>query len=612
MRCDRTALAPALITLGVLWPAALLAAEAKLPDTSASPQSLVQAALESELNGPSELRKTYLDQALASDPNYAPARWQSGFIRWDGEWLTPEEVAKRAAHDPLLAEYRRRRDAMVDKADDHRTMAAWCHKNKLADEERIHWVKVLEFEPNDAEALAALGLQWHQGRLLTRPQIEQAKKAAAEQQLATKRWQPQFVKWRGAIDHGTAKQREAAIADLAKIADPSALPALEAVFGVDGETKKALELNQLLVEAAGRIPGPEATALLLRRSLAPDSLKMRAAAADQLSKRPMHAYVPQLIAALPGQLSTRFHVTLLPNGTVVHEHLVLMEGRSENLSMTLQSAVNGDMSTAAAAHKAVAIESGAQAIQARLDRLRGRIQFVLERSTGMASGNDPEFWQKQYDDDNGWYTPSNYRPTYFQSAADYRGYVAAPTNYVATNATPIPSHASIGPVSTSPFVPGFHTCFAAGTPILTTYGPRPIETIQVGDRVLAQDPETGRLDYKPVQTKTLRPSTALLRITLGTDSILATPGHPFWVNGDGWRTAKRLKVGDHLHSLDGAALIEQIEEARPSEVYNLVVSELHNYFVGSSRLLAHDNSLLMERAARVPGLAANSALSTPD
>src|SRR5262249_30275623 len=41
-------------------------------------------------------------------------------------------------------------------------------------------------------------------------------------------------------------------------------------------------------------------------------------------------------------------------------------------------------------------------------------------------------------------------------------------------------------------------CFAAGTPVWTESGAQAIETIKIGDRVLAKDVETGELAYKPV------------------------------------------------------------------------------------------------------------------
>ena len=42
------------------------------------------------------------------------------------------------------------------------------------------------------------------------------------------------------------------------------------------------------------------------------------------------------------------------------------------------------------------------------------------------------------------------------------------------------------------------SCFGAGTSVRTISGPRPIETLLVGDLVLAQDVATGRLGYRPV------------------------------------------------------------------------------------------------------------------
>ena len=42
-----------------------------------------------------------------------------------------------------------------------------------------------------------------------------------------------------------------------------------------------------------------------------------------------------------------------------------------------------------------------------------------------------------------------------------------------------------------------HSCFAAGTQIMTADGPRAIEEIKVGDRVLSQNVALGRLDLRP-------------------------------------------------------------------------------------------------------------------
>lgn len=133
----------------------------------------------------------------------------------------------------------------------------------------------------------------------------------------------------------------------------------------------------------------------------------------------------------------------------------------------------------------------------------------------------------------------------------------------------------------------------------------------MGDRVLAQDILSGELAFQLVQMMTLRPATSLIRIAAGSESIVATVGHPFWVLGEGWQTANHLKVGDFLRGIDGAVMIESLENVAPKEVYNLVVSESHNYFVGQARLLVHDNSPLQASGSRVPGLAPEAA-ATPN
>ena len=67
--------------------------------------------------------------------------------------------------------------------------------------------------------------------------------------------------------------------------------------------------------------------------------------------------------------------------------------------------------------------------------------------------------------------------------------------------------------------------------------------------------------------------------------------------------AKAIKVGDRLHGLGGAVVVESIDTESPAEAYNLVVGDNHNYFVGDSLVFAHDNVTPEESGASVPGLA---------
>src|SRR5262249_62420469 len=62
-------------------------------------QGLVQEALESELSGPSDQRSQLLNQALARDPQFGPARWEGGFVRLWYEWTSGGKGLARFAED---------------------------------------------------------------------------------------------------------------------------------------------------------------------------------------------------------------------------------------------------------------------------------------------------------------------------------------------------------------------------------------------------------------------------------------------------------------------------------------------------------------------------------
>jgi hypothetical protein len=632
MKTLRMTLLRAVAATGCYLSLGLLLADTNKEPVASTPADLVQAALKSELDGPSEARQNLLNQALKADPDFAPARWQLGFVRYEDRWLDLEEVAHRVKSDEKLTAYRKQRDAMVDTADSHKALARWCRKNKLVAEERIHWAKALEFDPSDGDALAGLGLQLHNGRLLTREQIEQAKVRAGEELQAMRYWQPRLVKWRKALDHGAPKQRDEAFRELGKLSDPAAIPALEAVFAENSDSIKSRHLNQVLIETVGRMREPEATEVLLRRAIVPDSQDIRGMAADQLKKRPMHAYVPQLIAALPGKLKTRYHIYVLPNGMVRHQHELFIEGRDFEISMQYESVVNPTDAwtamfiTPRAANRelllANEIESRAELTDREIESARQRIQFVLKRTTGFANVDDPRLWEKQYNDYTERYELQPTQPKRVDLYAyNYESYTlprytppSSPKSHVPTAGEQAAAAANekawladYSKYYGRQYDPRHPSCFPAGTPIATIAGTSPIEKVKIGDCVLAQNPLTGELAYKPVQGVTRRPAVPLVEIGVGAETIRATRGHPFWVNGQGWLMAKQLQVGNFLHTVRGAVPIDQIGEAPAAEAYNLVVSDFDTYFVGEQQILVHDNLPLAETTALVPGLSQSDA-----
>ncbi|WP_143663505.1 polymorphic toxin-type HINT domain-containing protein [Streptomyces sp. NRRL B-24085] len=133
-------------------------------------------------------------------------------------------------------------------------------------------------------------------------------------------------------------------------------------------------------------------------------------------------------------------------------------------------------------------------------------------------------------------------------------------------------------------------CFPAGTEVATEHGTKPIEEIRAGDRVWAQDPETGERRLRTVAGVMQRTTDALVSVDIGMETLRATTEHPFWVRGKGWTGARALRPGDWLTTLDGkGARVESVSVKRaPVQVFNFEVEGDHTYFVGASRVLVHN------------------------
>ncbi len=156
-----------------------------------------------------------------------------------------------------------------------------------------------------------------------------------------------------------------------------------------------------------------------------------------------------------------------------------------------------------------------------------------------------------------------------------------------------------------PPVAGFHrpggylrvSCFAAGTTVQTLAGPRPIESIKVGDRVLTQSTATGALGYRPVLVIHRNPPSETYRVKLQGEAIVSSHFHRFWVAGRGWVMARDLKPGDPIRTLGGVSPVEAVDPDKVQLVFNLDVAEDADFFAGSAAALVHDNTLPDPRLA---------------
>ena len=130
---------------------------------------------------------------------------------------------------------------------------------------------------------------------------------------------------------------------------------------------------------------------------------------------------------------------------------------------------------------------------------------------------------------------------------------------------------------------------------------KPIGEVELGDEVLATEPETGETAAKPVSVLHHHQDTELTDVTVtdeaGNASVLeTTANHPFWnATTQKWTDAADLKVGDKLRSADG----ETTQTVAAIRVWtglkwmdDLTVNDIHTYYVlaGTEPALVHNNN----------------------
>jgi RHS repeat-associated protein len=148
--------------------------------------------------------------------------------------------------------------------------------------------------------------------------------------------------------------------------------------------------------------------------------------------------------------------------------------------------------------------------------------------------------------------------------------------------------------------------FVRGTPVLMAGGlTKHIEDVDVGDVVIATDPETGETAEKIVAGTIIGSGTKdLVEVTVdldgnkgaATDVIVATHNHPFWTPDLGeWVEATDLRVGSWLQTSSGTWIqVAAVKRwTQTATVYNLTVTDIHTYYVlaGDAPVLVHNDAV---------------------
>jgi hypothetical protein len=141
------------------------------------------------------------------------------------------------------------------------------------------------------------------------------------------------------------------------------------------------------------------------------------------------------------------------------------------------------------------------------------------------------------------------------------------------------------------FVPGTHVLMADGST-------KPIEDVQIGDEVLATDPDTGETSPRTVTaeiegTGTKHLTTLTIQSEDGNTTLTSTDQHPYWSpDYHTWTNAEDLQPGHHLTTPNGTQVTVTAvhHHALPTAVHNLTVEDDHTYYVlaGQTPVLVHN------------------------
>ncbi len=252
-----------------------------------------------------------------------------------------------------------------------------------------------------------------------------------------------------------------------------------------------------------------------------------------------------------------------------------------------------------------------EATNATIRERNARLAEALRRVSGKDLGEDREAWLKWWMEKRGYkYVPPKDRDKAtldMQVALPYLP-SAGPARITDGNSMSNPGYCLIYDHEKGQ-APKLDKCFGAGTLVQTPDGLRAVEILRPGDLVLTGDAEgTRRTDsivsvHQSIASRTLR-------LIAGGETIVTTEGHPFARRGIGWTRAGDLKPGDQIVARNGQALVEAVELGSSQPVWNLKLAASHVYLVGRMGMIVHDITEISSADA-APAVARLSQASSP-
>ncbi len=217
--------------------------------------------------------------------------------------LSADQVKKVSPQTPAQVRYDQIRAKATDTVEDQWKLAEWCRQNHLLKQRRQHLERIVELNPNHADARHGLGYSKVQGRWVTHdammaengylrykgawllPQEIEIKERTRKEKLARLEWAAKLKRWHRWLDSDKAGE---AMANIKAIEDPFAVDALARMLN-DTKQVAPRDVRLLYVEALGRINDSAGLGALVTASLSDPDEEVRLSSLDQVLD---HQYKP--------------------------------------------------------------------------------------------------------------------------------------------------------------------------------------------------------------------------------------------------------------------------------------------------------------------------------
>ncbi|HKD38165.1 MAG TPA: polymorphic toxin-type HINT domain-containing protein, partial [Pirellulales bacterium] len=160
-------------------------------------------------------------------------------------------------------------------------------------------------------------------------------------------WKATVARWRTMLDNGSPSESEAAVAEMQAGKDPAVIPALEQAIAADSAKSAAgpdamSPFQREGVALTGRLPEQRATYSLVMESVLGKAAELRTAAANELKHRPLHDFVPVLLAGLANPIQFDYSMSFDPSiGLAIYRAVGWQEGRDRVTRVEYSSSAAG-------------------------------------------------------------------------------------------------------------------------------------------------------------------------------------------------------------------------------------------------------------------------------